>query len=206
MTRITGSSGISWVLFLVVLTGCATTPAPNTVTPPASLPTESELPDHWQLTGRISLTQGETGWHASVDWVEQTDSFRLRVAGPLGQGGFLLTGNAEGVLLRDASQRTYAATDTSGLLAQVTSWALPVDGMRYWVRGIPGPDTDFKGDVDSAGRLEQLNQDGWTIRYTRYHPAEDGRWPALLSMARDDIAVRLVIDHWQLGQPPVSVP
>lgn len=197
---------IKVLLLALLLAGCASTPAPLKITSPDSFPPASELPDHWQLTGRISLTQGDSGWHAGVDWAEQADSFRLRLSGPLGQGGFLLTGNAEGVLLRDSSQRVYAAADTGALLKQVTGWVLPVAGLRYWVRGIPGPDADFEAEVDPAGRLERLIQDGWTIRYTRFHTAADGRWPARLGLVRGDISVRLIIDQWQLGQPSVRVP
>ena len=194
------------LLLTLLLAGCAGTPATKTITSPDRFPRASELPDSWQLTGRISLTQGEAGWHAGVDWAEQADSFRLRLSGPLGQGGFLLTGNAGGVLLRDSSQRVYAAADTGALLAQVTGWTLPVAGLRYWVLGIPAPNADFEAEVDAAGRLERLVQDGWTIRYSRYHPAADGRWPARLGLARDDISVRLVIDQWQFGELPASVP
>jgi outer membrane lipoprotein LolB len=197
---------LKFFLLALLLAGCATTPVPVKVISPDSFPDTSALPDPWQLTGRISLTQGETGWHAGVDWLEQADSFRLRVSGPLGQGGFLLTGNPEGVLLRDAEQRVYAAADTDALLTQVTGWVLPVAGLRYWVRGIPDPDVLFEAEVDDAGRLARLVQAGWTIRYTRYHTAADGRWPARLALARDDVAVRMVIDQWQLGQPSVPVP
>ena len=194
------------LLLVLLLAGCATTPGPVRVTSTADLPSEADLPERWQLTGRISLTQGETGWHAGVDWLEQADSFRLRVSGPLGQGGFLLTGNGEGVLLLDSARQTHAAADTDTLLTQVTGWVLPVDGMRYWVRGIPGPNAVFEAQIDAAGRLEQLIQDGWTIRFTRYHLTGGGRWPARLSLDRDDIHVRLLIDKWQLGQQPVAVP
>jgi outer membrane lipoprotein LolB len=74
------------------------------------------------------------------------------------------------------------------------------------VRGIPGPNAVFEAQIDATGRLEQLIQDGWTIRYTRYHPAAGGRWPARLSLAREDISVRLLIDKWQFEQLPVALP
>lgn len=195
------------VLFPVLfLAGCAATPVTETPVLPGSFPTAADLPPHWQLTGRISLVQGETGWHATLDWREQDSDFRLRVSGPLGQGGFLLTGNPGGVLLQDAAQQVYTAPDADTLLTEVTGWALPVSGLRYWVRGIPEPASPFRATVDAHGRLAQLSQQGWDIHFKRYHTVDDGRWPARLDLARDDIAVRMLIDEWQFGQSPLAGP
>jgi outer membrane lipoprotein LolB len=191
---------------VLLLAGCATTPVPVKVTSPLGFPSVNELPAHWQLSGRLSLTQGETGWHGGVDWTQEAETFRLRVSGPLGQGGFLLSGNERSVLLLDAARQTYVAPDAETLLTDVTGWTLPVTGMRYWVRGIPDPAIQFEAEVDAVGRLEQLSQAGWTIRYTRYHTTGDGRWPARLALVRDDVSVRMVIDQWVFGQPAAPVP
>lgn len=194
------------LLPVLLLAGCATTPVPVKVTSIQGFPPVTELPAHWQLSGRLSLTQGETGWHGGMDWTQEAETFRLRVSGPLGQGGFLLSGNEGGVLLLDAAQQTYVAPDADTLLTEVTGWILPVTGMRYWVRGIPDPAMQFEAEVDAEGRLQQLLQAGWTIRYTRYHTTGNGRWPARLALVRDDVSVRMVIDQWQFGQPSAPVP
>lgn len=196
-----------FLLPVLLLAGCATTPAPDVVTAShTDFPAASMLPANWQLQGRISLKQGESGWHAGVDWHEQVDGFQLRVSGPLGQGGFLLTGNGTGVLLRDAQQQVYAAPDANTLLAEVTGWQLPVEGLRYWVRGIPDPGSAFNAIMGADGRLAQLSQSGWTIRYTRFQPVGEQSWPARLGMVRDDVSVKLVIDQWAFGQAPQVAP
>jgi outer membrane lipoprotein LolB len=194
------------LLPVLLLAGCATSPVPVSVTSFEVFPAPGDLPAYWQLNGRLSLTQGETGWHGGMDWTQEPGSYRLRVSGPLGQGGFLLSGDDQGVLLVDAGQRTYTAPDADTLLTNVTGWMLPVTGMRYWVRGIPDPAWEFEAQMDTEGRLEQLFQAGWIIRYTRYHTTGDGRWPARLALVRDDVSVRMVIDQWHLGQPAAAVP
>lgn len=198
---------IRFLLPVLLLAGCATTPVPDVVTAShTDFPAASMLPANWQLQGRISLTQGESGWHAGVDWDEQVDGFQLRVSGPLGQGGFLLTGDGAGVLLRDAGQQVFTAPNADTLLAEVTGWQLPVEGLRYWVRGIPDPGSSFKAVMGADGRLAQLSQSGWTIRYTRYQPVGELFWPARLGLVRDDVSVRLVIDRWGFGQTPQAEP
>ena len=194
------------LLPVLLLAGCATTPKPEQVTTPDRFPSVNTLPSHWQLNGRLSVTQGETGWHGGVDWMQVAGTYRLRVSGPLGQGGFLLSGNEQGVVLLDAAQQSYMAPDADTLLTDVTGWVLPVSGMRYWVRAIPDPALPFSAQLDAGGRLEALSQAGWTIRYTRYHTTGEGRWPARLALVREGVSVRMVIDQWRFGQSATPAP
>ena len=43
-------------------------------------------PESWQFRGRVSLTRGEEGWHAGVNWQEDAGIYDLMLSGPLGQG------------------------------------------------------------------------------------------------------------------------
>ncbi len=162
--------------------------------------------EHWHLFGRIALTRGESGWHAGVDWQEQPGQFRMRVSGPFGQGAVELVGIDQQLVLRDADGRLHTADSLDALLHRVTGWELPVEGMRYWARGLPAPATAYEVVHDDAGQLAHLHQDGWDIEYRRFHAEPAGQWPAKLRLARGDVSVRLVIDRWVLGNPPVNVP
>jgi outer membrane lipoprotein LolB len=158
----------------------------------------------WQFHGRVSLTQGEQGWHAGLDWETRPDQYRLQVSGPLGQGALLLTGDEYGVTLVDAEGRVYMSTDAEGLLLQVAGWRLPVSGLQYWVRGLPAPNTPVEATRDAQGRLQQLEQSGWNISYQRYQDVAGSAWPVKIRLERDDLTVKLVIDQWQLELPGAS--
>jgi len=191
---------LAGLLAVLLLAGCTTTPAPRSSTSAATL-------SAWQFNGRVSLTRGEEGWHAGLHWQEQAGSFFLRVSGPLGQGGFQLNGDARGVVLVDADGQTYAAQDADTLLVQVTGWQLPVSGLRHWIRGLPEPAAgQAQATRDEAGQLRRLEQSGWTINYQRYQVVDGISLPAKLRLAREDIAVRIVIDQWQLGTVDARLP
>ena len=188
------------LLLVILLGGCAAIPT-TTVTGTSV----AELTD-WRFNGRISLTRGEEGWHAGLVWQELAGSFELKVAGPLGQGAFQLSGDADGVLLVDAQERRFTARDADALLAHVTGWVLPVSGLRYWVRGVQAPGSEASASRDAQGRLMRLQQDGWDINYSRYQEIDGTDWPAKLRLEREDIVVRLVIDQWQPGAPAAGMP
>ena len=188
------------LLLVLLLGGCAAVPT-STVTAPSQV----ELGD-WQFNGRISLTRGEEGWHAGLVWQEHAGRYQLDVAGPLGQGAFQLSGDAEGVLLVDARERRFTARDADALLEHVTGWVLPVSGLRYWVRGVPAPGSEARASRDAQGRLTRLEQDGWDISYSRYQAVDGADWPAKVRLQREDIVVRLIIDQWQPGAPAAGIP
>ena len=191
---------LAGLLAVLSLAGCATTPVLESSQSAAAL-------DAWQLMGRVSLTRGEEGWHASLNWQQQGDHFYLKISGPLGQGGFQLNGDDRGVVLVDADGKTFAAEDADVLLAQVTDWQLPVMGLRYWIRGLPAPGAgEAQSSKDDSGRLNRLVQSGWTINYNRYQIVDDISLPDKLQLLRDDIAVRIVVDKWELGADTARLP
>jgi outer membrane lipoprotein LolB len=191
---------LAGLLLVLLLAGCATTPVPTSSQSAAAM-------SSWQLNGRVSLTRGEEGWHAGLHWQVQADTFHLRISGPLGQGGFQLKGDARGVVLVDAEGQTFAARDADALLAQVTGWQLPVTGLRYWIRGLPEPVAGAAQMTrDETGRLRRLEQSGWVIKYQRYQLVEDILLPAKLQLVHADLAVRIVIDQWQLGAVATRLP
>jgi len=184
------------LLLALLLAGCAALPPAK---PPA--PRDVVELENWAFNGRVSLTRGETGWHAGLAWRERSGEYEIHVAGPLGQGAFELSGDDAGVMLVDADRRTFTARDSDALLRHVTGWALPVSGMHYWVRGLAVPGVEAHLERDASGRVSRLDQSGWTISYGRYHSVAGLVLPGRLQMERDDIAVRLVIDEWLLDVP-----
>ena len=189
------------LLFALLLAGCAAlSPAPSRA------PRSAAELDAWAFNGRVSLTRGETGWHAGLVWRESAGEYDLRVAGPLGQGAFELSGDADGVMLVDADGRTFTARDADSLLRHVTGWTLPVSGMHYWVLGLAVPGVESQVEQDSAGQISRLDQSGWAISYDRYQSVAGLNLPGRLRMERDDIAVRLVIDEWLLDVAALPEP
>lgn len=186
------------LLIILLLAGCAALPVPESVPEGVS---PAGITD-WKINGRISLTRGDQGWHAGLDWENRADRYHLQVTGPLGQGALQLAGDPAGVILIDSESRVHTARDADTLLAQVTGWDIPVAGMQYWVRGLSAPGDAVRVTLDPDGRLQQLEQSGWVITYQRYQAIGGHDWPAKLRLVRDDLAVRLVIDQWQLDLPP----
>jgi outer membrane lipoprotein LolB len=192
---------ISCCLIALAASGCASLPPVEV----GQLPPDVAFPayDSWQFRGRVSLTRGEEGWHAGVNWQEEAGVYDLRLSGPLGQGAVQVEGTQGLVRLTAANGQVIIANDADALVADVTGWRFPVSGIRYWVRGLPAPAPQPQAVIsrDEAGRLQRLEQSGWDIRYTRFQSADGWNWPTRLRLTTDELVVRLVIDEWILPAP-----
>lgn len=157
--------------------------------------------EQWRVNGRISLVTPREAWQADLIWVQQQRRFDIKLIAPLGQGTLALEGGPDGAQLRSSrSPRPVYATDPEALLFQQTGWRMPVDGLRYWVRGLPAPSGDPQLKLDGQGRLAHLQQFGWQVEFVRYREVDVGtQLPDKIFLRKDDLSVRMVIRDWRLA-------
>ena len=158
--------------------------------------------DAWTVTGRVAIRTEEEAWHATLHWVQQQDAYRIRLMAPLGQGTVQIAGDDTRVTLRTPENQEYRAVDPESLLSDTLGWSVPVKGLRFWLTGLDdpyGPPPERRLDV--AGRLEQLDQSGWTIDYERYEGEGPLALPTKLQLRNERLAMRVVVNRWDLERP-----
>ncbi len=199
-----------------LVAGCATAPLIPPVENPAATwqlrQAQLRPITAWNIQGRLAMRTAEEGWQASLDWMREGGRHRIDLTGPLGRGHLRLTRDEQGAELRDADQHRWRAENPEQLLYRVTGWQVPLDGLNYWVLGLPWPGSAADQELDPQGRLKSLVQSGWDVRfmeYTRYGSLE---LPSKLFIKRHDggmndgpanhatLEVRLVIERWTLNQ------
>lgn len=152
---------------------------------------------HWQLDGRLALKRGNEGFSAGLDWQQSPTDFRFELTGPLGETRARLTGGPTHALLELPDQPPLAGSDIESLLRDHFGWQLPVERLRWWVRGLAGPDTVVRAR-DAEGRVKQLLADGWQVDYLAWQEV-DGLWlPKRLEARHDGLSLKLALYDWQL--------
>ena len=184
----------------LLLAGCATPPS----LPPAA--GEARWQAHraqvealaaWQARGRVGVQAGDEGWQAAFDWRQQGERFDIRLSGPFGRGVLRLSGDGEVVVLERGGQPPRLAASAERLLGEETGWRLPVSGLGYWLRGVPRPGSRERHRLDAQGRLAELEQDGWRIRFRRYRSVDGLELPDRLTLVQPDLRVKLVVQAWR---------
>lgn len=153
----------------------------------------------WTATGRVSIRQGQQGWNAALFWDQEEASFRLRLMAPLAQGTWQIEGTADAVAMTTPQQEQLLAADVETLLKNQLGWSLPVDGVRYWLTGIPDPTHGYERlRLDEAGRLKELEQGDWHILVQEYQSVGAIELPRRLTIERADLSLRLAVTQWQI--------
>lgn len=153
----------------------------------------------WDLRGRLAVQADERGWQASVQWRRDREHHRIQLSGPIGGGAVLLEQDSDGASLTERGGQKHHNRDIEALMAAVTGWSLPLNGLAYWVRGIPAPDAESATELDNEGTLATLRQQDWHIRYLEYGDFNGQRMPTKIFLRREDggLEVRLVLNNWQ---------
>ncbi len=62
--------------------------------------------------------------------------------------------------------------------------------------GVPDPARPADEMLDDTQRLASLQQDGWQIAYGGYTEVKGESLPAKVTLTRENVRVRLVVDDW----------
>lgn len=170
-------------LALLLLGACAQTPV---LAPPAG----------FVAMGKINIRQANQSDTAQFAWVASPQQDVLSLSSPFGVTLAELVLHYQGDHVNSAvlnrGEQLEQAEDPEQLLQQLTGLALPVSGMRWWLRGLPFPNAPYsrEGDV--------LLQNGWRITPSDYR---NTALPYRIELLRDDLKVRILINEWNTAAP-----
>lgn len=189
------------IVVLLVLTGCATAPDSNTATSwPAYREHAASVTD-WDLSAKVALRWRGGAESASLGWSQRAGRSEVDLSGPFGAGAVRIIHEKSTLQVMRGGERSVYDTSTPETLAAATGWPIPVDALRFWLRGLPDPDQPLEALQLDQGRASEIRQGGWVIAYAAYTGAGTGTLPAKLTLthAADAISLRLVNGQWTVG-------
>lgn len=180
------------IFFIFGLAGCAT------LAPEAGAPVATQAPRIFDLSGRIAVKYRDQSSSGSLRWQHRPAQDNITLLSPLGQTVTQITRDAEGVTLIDQAHKVHHAADTETLTQDLLGWRLPLSGLSYWVVGQPAPSLPYQADRDAQQRPTLLVQDGWRVNYSAWQAVDGQGLPRKMTLQRDDLEIRLVMDQWTL--------
>jgi outer membrane lipoprotein LolB len=191
---------LPFLIILALLTACASQQAVDEDTKQQSWlahQAKVKIFTKWDLSGRLSIQVENDAWSASLRWQQDSQEYYMRLTAPFGRGTYEIYGNNEEVFLRTGKDEVHKANDPKTLMDAILGWYVPIDGLFYWIRGLP----DYRHEIDGIslgndGRLEELLQSGWLVNYTRYTDHGAYTLPDRISLENKQLKLRLVIREW----------
>jgi len=188
---------------LALAPGCRTLPPPDS-SQLALLPLYQQRADmvtaraDWSLEGRLAISDGREGGSGHLTWRQGPQITHMDFHGTLGRGAWRLDADPDGASLQFADGSQYDAGSVSELVAGQLGWQVPVEPLRWWVRGLAAPGPFDDREFDEQGRLSRLQQAGWAIEFGRYGSFDGLAMPLKMTARQDDRSVKLAVRQWRL--------
>ena len=154
--------------------------------------------DSFELSGRLSAKYESHALAANFHWTREAGRDELDLESPLGQTIARLSGDATGVRLERADGRVETADDWTGLTTRALGVPLPVEGLAFWIQGVPRQGSAARIEPGSDGNPAVLRQDGWVIVYQAFtHDAKGVPRPQRLTLDYPEVELRIAVDSWR---------
>ncbi len=155
--------------------------------------------DAFQLAGSISVRVEKESFPGRVRWTHEPSRDELWFYSPVGTAVAHLVQTPEGALLVDEKGQEHRAATLESLASGVLGWDLPLQGLPYWVRGLPWPAGDAaQVERDAQGRAVALQQSGWKITYLAWFGDGPEALPARLDVVGARLRLKLAVQRWEM--------
>lgn len=200
-----------WLLVVILMTflaGCSTQQTLPTHTNWQQHQQQMLLLDQWQMSGKMGYQQSGNGGSAWIDWLQLPSTFEVRLSGPFGAGTTYIRGTPQTTQLEQSGKQPIEANSAAELTEYLFGWQWPADEIRYWVRGIPSPNTPAITEHHDSGLLATLEQAGWRVEFSRYKIRKGKSLPSKIRGTRltdnGDTSFTLVINSWRFSTTDFS--
>jgi outer membrane lipoprotein LolB len=155
--------------------------------------------EHFEFKGRVAVAAAGEGFNASLRWIQDGARSQLTLEGPMGVGGAQISASGNELTLVTSRGEQLDSDAAHAQLAQRLGFDPPLSSLRYWMLGVPDPAQPATEELDQGQqRLSGLTQAGWHISYSSYDASGGEALPTRLSLQRDAVRVRVLVDAWQL--------
>jgi outer membrane lipoprotein LolB len=184
---------------LLLVTGCATLPEPESSGDWDTRRAELQSLDRWTLSGRVAVAAGDEGFSGSLTWSQSGTRADVELRGPIGGAVLAIRVDGSEFSVTDQHGEVFNGDRARELVALHVGSDLPISEMRYWLVGTPAPGAPHQETLGADARLALLDQSGWQIRFDRYRTAGTMTLPARLDVTKGMLRLRVAVQDWRLA-------
>ena len=189
---------------MFVLSGCVTPPQSTINLNSSTHQLSLKQQNHWLIKGKLGFKSPDKKQSANVRWQQKKQSYQLNMTSIIGTSLLSMKGDENGVILI-SDNKTYQDSDPSHLIWRVTGWQIPVEKLRFWIKG-----QHQKNDqvlTSEQGWVNQLkpicnNCQNWSINYDNYKLVDKIWLPhkVLLHNSLNNSQLLIRINKWDLHE------
>jgi outer membrane lipoprotein LolB len=153
---------------------------------------------HFELAGRISITNGQRGESGRLRWICTKEKQELALISPLGQTVAEISQFDNQIVMLRTAGETRSAPTFDALVQDALGATVPIHDIAYWIQGVIDGQSGQAtvNESDPAGRPEKLVHGGWVISIEGYRRQGAAVVATRLHAIRGDTVVKIIIDEW----------
>jgi outer membrane lipoprotein LolB len=160
--------------------------------------------DRWQLQGKIGVTDGNKRDSAAINrWQQDRAVFEIQISSTLlGLGATTISGTGETLTIAEPGEPLITSNNPRLLLETSLGWEVPLDALRYWVKGSPLPEAPYRWEITPLSGSLMLEQSGWQITFDRIeenhfsHNDVTLLLPHRIVMSQQNKEIKVIVSRW----------
>jgi outer membrane lipoprotein LolB len=195
---------LSVLTLILFLAGCANPPKPTVNLNSSAHQLTLKKLDHWSIKGRLGFKSPEKKQSANFRWQQSPQQYQLNMTSIIGTSLVKMQGNDNEVTLI-ADDETYQDSDPSHLIWRVTGWQIPVEKLRFWIKG--QHQNNDQVIMSEQGWINQLqpscnNCENWLINYDNYKLVDKTWLPhkVVLNNSLNNSQLLIRVNTWDLHE------
>jgi outer membrane lipoprotein LolB len=192
--------------FIFFLASCATAPKPAVNLNTSAHQLSLEQQKNWLIKGKLGFKNpDEKNRSANFRWQQTPQTYKLNFFVPIiGTSLLNMKGDENGVTLV-ADDKTYRDSDPSHLIRRVTGWQIPVEKLRFWIKGQHHKnDQVLTSDQGWVSQLKPIcnNCQNWLINYDNYKLVDKVWLPhkMILYNSLNNSQLLIRVNEWDLHE------
>ena len=196
-----GFSAATLILMLSILSGCTTNFKEYVGEEnPRILREKLYQIEDFQLSGKLGFRNTDEAFSVAInEWHQKADHYEIKLSSSfLGLGSVTIQGTPSWIEIQESGEEPVSSPYPNEALAELLGMPLPVQRIRYWIRGIPAPQSSAKEVKNERGLVSNISQDDWEIELDRYHDVNNLPLPGRIKINRQGTRITLVVGQWSI--------
>jgi len=160
--------------------------------------------DNWEIDGAFSVQENGQVTMASYTWIQRGSWYQMRIHSALNLFSVLVVGKPGAVTLWRSQDKYETAYTPEELMRSQLGISMPVSNLFYWVRGLSTKSSAhrfaYNAQYDRYGHLLSINQDGWHVEFSGYHPVGPVDLPGILKLRQGKLQIKIVEKNWKISR------
>ena len=155
----------------------------------------------WKANMSVVGATAEEKFKTRLNWDQNNNSYQIKLRDFIGRTVAIINGSDSHVSAKTSKGKTYKGETAEELLDEIAGMRIPLDGLRYWLRGLPEPGAKLDSFIlGEDGVAKSMKQNGWQMSYPSYEKFGDIQMPKQVLLAYDDLNLTVNISSWDLIQ------